>query len=411
MEVDLLVHDAAVATLRGPAGPRTAESAADAGVGSDWAVAVAGQRIAWVGPADEWDGHAKRALDARGNLVTPGYVDPHTHLVYAGDRAFELGLKLRGMGYLDILAAGGGIAHTVGRTRAASASELAVEALPRLRRMMQNGTTSLEAKSGYGLTTDSELAMLEANAVLADAVDAPIVSTFLGAHAVPAEYKGRTDAFVDLVVDEMLPAVAAQGIARYCDVFVEEGVFTHEQGERILSAAAGHGLGLRLHADEIVNTRGAQLAARVGCVSADHLLRVSDEGVAAMAEAGTIATLLPTVPVTLMKPEWASARPFLDAGVPVALATDHNPNNPVTSQTLVAQLGCFLLGLTPAQALTAVTWNAACSLGLEPEVGSIEPGKRADLLLHAVPDLEHWVYEPGRQTVETVVSGGRVVSG
>ncbi len=409
MDCDLLITNATVATLRGPGGPRTAEAADEAGVEPGWAVAVAGDRIAWVGPAPEWDGRAARTIDAGGNLVTPGYVDPHNHLVYAGDRAFELGMKLAGKSYLEILAAGGGIAHTSGLTRAATVDELVAETRPRLDRMMAGGITTVEAKSGYALDLDGELRMLEAGARLGKEAGATVVNTFLGAHAVPDEYKGRTDAYVDLVIDEMIPRVAQQGIARYCDVFVEEGVFTYDHGAAIFDAARQHGMGLRLHADEIVNTRGAQLAAEAGCISADHLLRVSQEGIEAMADAGTVATLLPTVPLTLFKPEWPSGKAFLDAGVPVALATDHNPNNPVTNTTLVAQLGCFLLGLTPAQAMTAVTWNAACTLGVEGEVGSIEVGKRADLLVHDVSGLDYWVYEPGRQTVRDVVVGGRIV--
>ncbi len=405
VDADLYLHGN-LATMQGTAGARDATAASDVALREQWGVAIQAGRITWVGPHGEWDGQAARTIDATGQLVTPGYVDPHNHLVYAGDRAFELSLKLQGKSYLEILAAGGGINYTVERTRKASLEQLVREARPRLDRMIQNGTTTLEAKSGYGLTTESELRLLEANQALAASAGVPIISTFLGAHAVPS----GTDAaaFADLVIDEMLPQVAAQGIARYCDVFVEENVFTIEQGDAIFSAAKRHGLGLRLHADEIVNTGGAQLAARAGCVSADHLLRVSDEGIEAMAEAGTIATLLPTVPLTLMRPEWAPGKRFLDAGVPVALATDHNPNNPVTNMTLVAQLGCFLLGLSPAQALTAATWNAACTLGMEHEVGSIEVGKRADLLVHNIADLDHWVYEPGRQTAQAILSHGRV---
>ncbi len=409
MDCDLLITNATLATMHGPSGPRQAEAANAAAIRPGAAVAVAGDRIVWVGASDEWDGQAARTIDADGNLVTPGYVDPHNHLVYAGDRAFELGMKLAGKSYLEILAAGGGIAHTSGLTRAASVDGLVAETRPRLDRMIQGGITSLEAKSGYALDVEGELRMLAAGVRLGEQSGATVVNTFLGAHAVPAEYKGRTDAYVDLVIDEMIPRVAEQGIARYCDVFVEEGVFTFDHGAAIFAAAREAGLGLRLHADEIVNTRGAQLAAEAGCVSADHLLRVSNEGIAAMAEAGTVATLLPTVPLTLFKPEWPSGKAFLEAGVPVALASDHNPNNPVTNLTLVAQLGCFVLGLTPAQALTAVTWNAACTLGLESEVGSIEVGKRADLLVHDVPGLDYWVYEPGRQTVRTVVMGGRAL--
>lgn len=410
-DAELLIRNGDVATLAGPPVARDAVAADEVALERGTDVVVTDGRIAWVGPSGEWGGSAATVLDATGRLVTPGYVDPHDHLVYAGDRAFEIGLKLQGRSYMEILAAGGGIAYTVERTRAADVGRLVAQSAPRLRRMVRNGTTATEAKSGYGLTTESELRMLAAAARLEEEERVPMAHTFLGAHAVPAEYKDRPDGYVDRVVDEMVPAVAEQGIARFCDVFVEEGVFTHEQGARIFEAALRHGLGLRLHADEIANTAGAELAARAGAVTADHLLAVSEEGIAAMAEAGTMAVLLPTVPLTMRKPHWAPGKAFLDADVPVALATDHNPNNPVTSMTLVAQLGCFLLGLSPAQALTAVTWNAGWSLGMADDVGSIEVGKRADLLVHDVPDLDHWVYEPGRQTVRSVVSGGRVVAG
>lgn len=401
---------ATVATLAGPPGARAATALQDPGLRKDHAIAVRDGRITWVGPAQAWTGEATDTLDAGGDLVTPGYVDAHTHLVYAGDRAFEIAMKLQGKEYLDILAAGGGIAHTVQATRAADLGPLVEAALPRLRRMLRNGTTSLEAKSGYGLTTEAELRILAANAALADRTGQTLVSTFLGAHAVPPEHEGDADGYVDRIVEDMLPRVAEQGIARFCDVFVEEGVFTAEQGARVLEAATKHGLAGRLHADEIVDTGGAELAARMKAVTADHLLRVSDAGIATMADAGTVAVLLPTVPITLMQPQWAPGKRFLDAGIPVVLASDHNPNNPVTDMGLVCQLGAYLLGLSPAQALGAATWNAAVSLGIEDEVGSIEVGKRADILVHDVPDLDHWVYEVGRRTVRHVVLGGRVVS-
>jgi len=406
---DLLVTDALVATLVGPRGPRDAAAAQDVGLLEDAAVAVRDGQIVWVGSAGEWDGRASRTVDAGGMLVTPGYADPHTHLVYAGDRAFELGMRLRGKSYLEILEAGGGIAYTTRRTREADVGTLVAETRPRLERMVRNGTTSLEAKSGYALETEGELRILEAARRLERDSGVPMAHTFLGAHAVPAEYKGRADDYTDLVIEGMLPRVVEQGIASYCDVFVEDGVFTVEQGRRIFEAARRHGLDLRLHADEIKDLGGAELAAQAGCVTADHLLAVSEDGIQAMAAAGTLAVLLPTVPLTLLSPRWAPGRRFLDAGVPVALASDHNPNNPVTDMTLVAQLGCFLLGLDPAQALTAVTWNAACANGMEGRTGSIEVGKRADLLVHDVPDLDHWVYEPGRKTVRQVVLGGRTL--
>jgi len=405
VDAELVIRGGNVATLRGDDGPRAAEAAADVGLEAGWTVAVHDGRIAWLGPDDAWQGHAGRTIDARGHLVTPGYVDCHNHLVYAGDRAFEMSLKASGKPYLDILAAGGGIMHTVRATRRAGIAGLMAEVRPRMQRMVRQGTTCFEAKSGYGLQEKAELDMLEAAVRLGQDLNVPVVPTFLGAHAVPA---GMTaDAYMEAVI-AMLPAVAAQGRAKYCDAFVEKDVFTVEQAEVLFAAAKRHGLGVRLHADEIVHTGGAELAAKAGCVSADHLLRVSPAGIQAMAEAGTVATLMPTVPITMMKPEWPSGRAMLEAGIPIALATDHNPNNPVTSMSFVAQLGGYLLGLSPEQALTAVTHNAAATLGL-PEVGRIDVGMRADLLVHDVPDLEHWVYEPGRDTVTTVVSGGTVV--
>lgn len=407
--VDLLVRNATVATLEGSQRARDGFEASDSAMEAGWAVAMKAGRIVWVGPDPDWRGRTGRSVDARRRLVTPGYVDAHTHLVYAGDRARELRLKLAGKSYLEILAGGGGIMSTVRETREATLNELEESAHARLRRMLELGTTTLEAKSGYGLDTKTELKMLEVHPRLLKRTGVAVVSTFLGAHAVPEEYKGRTEAYVDLVTDEMLPAVAEQQIARYCDVFVEEGAFSHEQGERILKRARELGFEVRLHADEIVNTRGAQLAAKVGCVSADHLLAVSDEGIKAMAEAGTIATLLPTVPVTLMKPQWAPARKFLEAQVPVVLASDHNPNNPVYDLGFVAQLGCYLMGLNPAQALTAVTWNAACALGVEEKVGSLEVGKVANVLVHDSPSLDHWAAGFGHSSVRQVILNGRLV--
>lgn len=395
-----VLQNAHIATLRGPSGPRSAEAAGDVA----WVhgtIALDDGRIVFVGPDAEWDGPAGEDLE--GALVTPGFVDSHTHLVYGGDRAFEMALKLQGKSYMEILAAGGGIAYTTEQTRSASMQALVTQALPRLRRMIASGTTTIEMKSGYCLETEGELKMLQAGEALAGEVGILASHTFLGAHAVPSDTDA--DAYTKLIVDEMLPRVKAQGIAEACDVFVEEGVFTVEQGRAILAAASSYGMWTKMHADEIVNTKGAQLAASCGCRSADHLLRIDPEGIEAMAKSGTIATLMPTVPITLMSPEWAPGKALLEAGVPVALATDHNPNNPVTDMGLVAQLGCSLLGLSPQQALTAVTWNGACALGLEREVGSLEVGKRANVIIHNVGDLDHWIHEMGRSTVREVILG------
>jgi len=408
-KADLLVRNATVATMEGPNKARDGFEANDCAMEAGWAVAMKDGRITWVGPEPDWKGKTARSLDARRKLVTPGYIDSHTHLVYAGDRANELRLKLQGKSYMDILAAGGGIMKTVRATREATENELEEAAHARVREMLHHGTTTLEGKSGYGLETRTELKQLAVHPKLLKRTGVAIVSTFLGAHAVPEEYKGRTDAYVDHVVDDMLPAVAEQNIARYCDAFVEEGVFTFEHGEKILKAARKLGFEVRLHADEIVDTKGAELAAKVGCVSADHLLAVSDAGIKAMSDAGTIATLLPTVPITMMKPQWAPAKKFLEAQVPVVLASDHNPNNPVYDMGFVAQLACYMMGLTPAQALTAVTWNAACALGVEDKVGSLEVGKVANLIVHDAPTLDHWAAGFGHSTARHVILNGRIV--
>lgn len=406
-DVDLVVRGATCATLAGPKGARQADAMGDVRLEEDWTVAASDGIITWSGPDADWRGTAHDVVHAEGRLLTPGFVDGHTHLVYGGDRAFELGMKLAGKSYMEILAAGGGIMHTVRETRRRTLKQLHEEATPRLRRMARAGTTTFESKSGYGLDTQEELKMLAASELLATSSGATFVHTFLGAHAVPAEFKGRSEAYVDAVIDDMMPAVRQQGIATFCDAFVEKDVFTVEQGARILAAAKRLGLKTRLHADEIVNIGGAELAAKAGCVSADHLLRISDAGIEALANAGTIATLMPTVPITLAKPEWAPAKRMLDAGIPLALATDHNPNNPVVDMGLVCQLACFAMGLTPAQAITAATWNGAVALGVDADVGSIEVGKRADLVLHDVPDLDHWIAEFGRSTAADVFLAGR----
>ncbi|MHB8634767.1 MAG: imidazolonepropionase [Thermoplasmatota archaeon] len=408
-DADLLVRGCTLATMEGPAKARDQWEAADCGVEAGWAVAMKGDRIVWVGPEPDWRGRAAKVLNANRRLVTPGFVDCHTHLVYGGDRAKELRMKLAGKGYLEILKEGGGIMATVRATREASDNELEEQALVRLRRMAQSGTTTVEAKSGYGLDTETELRMLAVHPRLFKRTGLPMVSTFLGAHAVPEEYAGRTDAYVDLVVDDMIPKVAEQHIARFCDVFVEEGVFSVEHAERIFAAARKAGFELRLHADELSNTAGAELAARVGCLAADHLLKISDAGIQALAEKGAVATLLPSVPLTLLSRTWAPAAKLQEALVPIALASDHNPNNPVTDLGLVAQLGCYGMGLTPAQALTGVTWNAACALGVQDRVGSVEVGKRANLLLHDSATLDHWVYELGHASVRQVILNGRIV--
>jgi imidazolonepropionase len=427
---DLLIEGAAaVATLAG--GLRRGAAQRDAAVlsGGGLCVAAWGGRILAVGrQADvhrqiEAGGHSLdefERLDARGSLVTPGLVDAHTHLLFAGTREPEWQMRARGAGYLEILAAGGGILSTVAATRAASDEELLAGGRARLAQMLANGTTTVEAKSGYALDVAGELRLLELTDRLDHEGPMDMVPTFLGAHAVPAEFRTRpdgTEAYVAHVIGEQLPAVAAQGIARSCDVFCEKGVFDDRQSRRILAAASEAGLDVRLHADELAPSGGAELAAELGCLSADHLAAPSEEGVAALvraAEAGrpVVATLLPATSWFLGKHHFAPARRFIDAGVPVALATDLNPGtSPTLSLPLVMSIACIEMGLTPAEALAAVTINAAGALGLAAEIGSIEPGKQADLVVWDVPTVEQLPYWLGASLVRTVVKRGRPVGG
>jgi imidazolonepropionase len=424
----LLIEGAAsVATLAGGLRRGAAQADAAALTGTGLAVAAWRSRILAVGSSDDVhrqiaaDGYPLEAfdrLDAAGGLVTPGLVDAHTHLVFAGTRESEWQMRTRGAGYLEILAAGGGILSTVAATRAALDEELLAGARHRLAEMLANGTTTAEAKSGYGLDVATELRLLDVIARLGGEGPVQLVPTFLGAHAVPAEYRDRpdgTDAYVASVVDEQLPAVARQGIARFCDVFCERGVFDAGQTSLIMRAAAGHGLARRIHADELAPSGGAELATEMGCLSADHLAAASEEGIAALARVAdsghpVVATLLPATSWFLGRHHFAPARRFVDAGIPVALATDLNPGtSPTVSLPLVMSIACVEMGLTPAEALAAVTINAAHSLGLGSEIGSIEPGKQADLVIWDVSTLEQIPYWLGSNRVRTVVKGGATV--
>jgi imidazolonepropionase len=357
-------------------------------------------------------------LDAGGGTVTPGLIDPHTHLLFAGTREPELELRQKGAGYLDILAAGGGILSTVAATRAATSEALAEHGRRWLGEMLGHGTTTIEAKSGYGLDLATELRLLEVAYRLGQDGPIEILPTWLGAHAVPPEFRGRPDgveAFVRYLIDEQLPGVAAQGRARFADVFCEVGVFSQDQSRRILDAAARLGLASRLHADEVSPSGGAELAAEIGALSADHLAAPSDEGIDALAAAAAsdrpvVATLLPATTWFLMHEHFAPARRLIERGVPVALATDFNPGtSPTASLPLVMTVGCLALKLTPSEALAATTINAAFALGIGDTVGSIEAGKQADLVVWRVPSHRQIPYWPAADLVRTVVKRGRAV--
>ncbi len=380
----------------------------------DAAVAASEGRIVWVGPDAALDRTVTltpdaTVLDADGAAVVPGFVDPHTHLVFAGDRDDELRRRLAGTSYREIAASGGGIVRSVSATRAASVEELAAGVERRLDEMLLCGTTTAEVKSGYGLETAAEIRSLEAIHLAASRHPATVVPTFLGAHEVPLDFRDRRADYVDVVVEEMIPAVAEAGLAEFVDVFCEEGVFTVEESRTVLLAAREHGLKLRIHADELVWTGGAELAAELGARSADHLGFVSEAGMRALASASCVATLLPAATFYLRLGQYAPARALIEAGVPVALASDVNPGGGLSpSLPFAMAVGCFAMGLALEEALAAVTVNAAVSLDRQDEIGTIEVGKRADLVLLRSRRLLDLV-RVGVGAVRTVVKDGRVV--
>jgi len=372
-------------------------------------------RIVFVGSEKEYARRyvaraATVSIDATGKTVLPGLVDAHTHPVWVGDRGEEIGRRLAGESYALIAAEGGGIASTVRATRAASDEELQGALSRRLARMLACGTTTVEAKSGYGLTAEDELRALRLLSSLPEKGRPRIVPTLLAAHAVPPEFQERRGDWIEIIVQRIIPEVAAEGLARFCDVFCDEGVFTVDESRVILEAGKRAGLGLRIHADELARSGGAFLAAELSVDSADHLLSIGPEEIEALARTRTVATLLPGT-AWWMKRRPAPARALLEAGVPVAVASDSNPGTCLTESLLaVAPHACLDSGLTVEETLTAMTLNAAASLGLATEIGSLEGGKRADLVILDAPDDRHFVYHWGVNLVASVVRDGRLIS-
>jgi len=375
-------------------------------------ILIEGERIAWIGPATQLPTLPRMKLptiDAAGKTVAPGFIDSHTHLVFAGSREEEFEARVKGASYQQIAAEGGGIQSTVKLVRQASKSELMQLTRSRLDRLLSHGVTTVEVKSGYGLSLADELKCLEVIADLNAEGPLELVPTFLGAHSIPPEYSTNREAYIRHLVDEILPEVARTRLADFCDVFCEEGVFSLEESERILRQAKELGLGLKLHANELSPLGGAELAGKLGAISADHLLCISGAGIEAMAKSGTIATLLPGTAFFLaLQP--APARKLLAAGVRVALATDCNPGTcPTENLPLIGTMACVQMKMTPAEVLAGLTVIAAAAVGQADRLGTLRPGMQADLAILKVPNFQHMLYHFGANHVWRVIKRGRVV--
>ncbi|KOP70689.1 imidazolonepropionase [Lysinibacillus sp. FJAT-14745] len=396
-------------------GPRTKEQMREIAVLENGSVLMEGNSIIAVGPIAQLEADfpklvkAAEVIDASGKVVMPGLVDCHTHLVHGGTREQEFNMRLNGATYMEIMNAGGGIHATTNRTRETSFGDLYRKTMNHLDVFLKHGVTTVEAKSGYGLDWETEKKQLEVAKELQATHDIDVVSTFMGAHAVPRDYKGREDEFVDVVIHDMLPKVAELKLAEFNDVFCEKGVFTPEQSQRILEAGKALGLTPKIHADEIEPYKGAELAAEVGAISAEHLLVASDEGIQKMAEAGTIAVLLPGTAFFLRAP-FARGRLMIDEGVPVAISTDFNPgSSPTMSLPFIMNLACMHMGMTLEEVLTATTINAAYALNRGHQIGSLEAGKQADVIILDVANYKQLQYFYGMNHTNTVIKNGRVV--
>lgn len=396
-------------------GPRTKEQMRDISVVENGSVLMEGNSIIAVGSIAQLKADfpdlvkAAEVIDASGKIVMPGLVDCHTHLVHGGTREQEFNMRLNGATYMEIMNAGGGIHATTNRTRETSFGDLYGKTMNHLDVFLKHGVTTVEAKSGYGLDWETEKKQLEVAKELQATHDIDVVSTFMGAHAVPRDYKGREDDFVDAVIHDMLPKVAELNLAEFNDVFCEKGVFTPEQSRRILEAGKALGLTPKIHADEIEPYKGAELAAEVGAISAEHLLVASDEGIKKMAEAGTIAVLLPGTAFFLRAP-FARGRLMIDEGVPVAISTDFNPgSSPTMSLPFIMNLACMHMGMTLEEVLTATTINAAYALNRGHQIGSLEAGKQADIIILDVANYKQLQYFYGMNHTNTVIKNGRVV--
>ena len=409
MEQLLIKNAAQIVTPKGQAA-RKGAAMKDVDVYENASILIEDGKIVAVGDDPRMkDVPADRQIDATGKAVLPGFVDSHTHFVFGGYRPDEFLWRMEGMTDMEIMERGGGIANTMKATREASEEELITHSLDFLEKMLAFGITTVEGKSGYGMDYDTELKQLRVMRELEKRQPVSIVRTFLGAHSVPTNYKGRNDEFIDFLLQEVMPTVKAEKLAEFCDVFCEKGVFSIEESRRLLTKAREMGFKLKIHADEIVTFGGSELAGELKCTSADHLLHASDAGIKALADNDVVATLLPTTAFCLKEP-YAPARKMIDAGCAVALATDFNPGSGFTNSVpLMIALAVIYMGMTAEEAITALTLNGAAAVGRADSIGSIEVGKEADLVLLQYPSYKFLPYHTGVNIVDSVVKGGKLV--
>ena len=413
MKADLILKNIGkLVTMQGSSSFRVKEEMNKINIIENAYIAVKNGKILAIGVGDEFGnlcGDDTKIHDAEGLLVTPGLIDSHTHLIHGGSRENEFSMKLNGVPYIEILNNGGGILSTVKATKEASEEALYKKAKKSLDRMLEFGVTTVEEKSGYGLELNTEIKQLKVARVLDKNHPVDLVHTFLGAHAVPEEYKENHKAYIDILVDVMMPKIKDMGLAEFCDVFCEEGVFTIEESEYILQKAKEIGYKLKIHADEIESLGGAELAAKLGCVSADHLMAASDEGIKMMAENNVVANILPATSFNLNK-NYADCRKMIDMGAIVSLSSDYNPGScPSENLQLVMQLGCLHLKMTPNEVLTAVTINAAYAIDRADKIGSIEVGKNADFVVFDARNVEYLMYHFGINHTKKVYKNGNLV--
>ena len=413
MKADLILKNIGkLVTMQGSSSFRVKEEMNKINIIENAYIAVKNGKILAIGVGDEFGnlcGEDTKIHDAEGLLVTPGLIDSHTHLIHGGSRENEFSMKLNRVPYIEILNNGGGILSTVKATKESSEEELYKKAKKSLDRMLEFGVTTVEEKSGYGLELNTEIKQLEVARVLDKNHPVDLVHTFLGAHAVPEEYKENHKAYIDILVDVMMPKIKDMGLAEFCDVFCEEGVFTIEESEYILQKAKEMGYKLKIHADEIESLGGAELAAKLGCVSADHLMAASDEGIKMMAENNVVANILPATSFNLNK-NYADCRKMIDMGAIVSLSSDYNPGScPSENLQLVMQLGCLHLKMTPNEVLTAVTINAAYAIDRADKIGSIEVGKNADFVVFDARNVEYLMYHFGINHTKKVYKNGNLV--